>query len=367
MRGNPRADGEIEGGHKTAALAEKLRCKLEAGEVPVGGFTPSERELSRTWSVGKMTVRRALKLLQKKGYLSAERGRGYRVLGRALDPARGFPVAFVVSPSEAHLFSANSPGHALVSAFQRHAAENRIAFVVVGLGGGGHEDIVEQLKSRRICGVVLDSSDPELVGIVQRSGVPAVAAEAARPGMAIDSVLQDGAGGALLAAEHLVSRGHRRIGYLGPDVGRGDPLVVDRYSGVVGGLARARTKLAREKTGLNRDEAMREAALKLLSGPKRPTAILALWQTATSGLVQAARELGLVVGKDFEMVGWSTEEDYETGFRILFEGGNVPPAIVWRAASMVETVLERLEVRRGRPDLPAIQLRIPAALRLAGE
>jgi DNA-binding LacI/PurR family transcriptional regulator len=355
------------GGPKVVALAEGLQRRLEAGEIRVGAFTPSERELSRSWSVGKVTVRRALKLLESRGLIAAEPGRGYRVRGRALDPAKGFPIAFVVSPVEADLFSSRRAGQIMLPIFQRCAAQRGVAFLVLGLGEGGYREVAEQLEDGRTSGVLLDSCDQQLIDIVTRAGLPTVVVETWQPGTEIDSVVQDGFGGGLLAAEHLVSRGHKRFGWLGLDVRKRNPLVVDRYAGVVAGLAREGVKLAREVNATGRVEDMREAAIKLLSAAKRPTAVFALWQSATAGLVRAARELGLTVGKDFEMVGWANAESYEEGFRNLFDPGSVPAAIVWRMASMAETALERLEVRRLRPDLPTIQLRIPTELRWEGK
>ncbi len=363
MNSGTRAERMATGGRKAAALAESLQRRLEAGEIRVGGFTPSERELSREWGVGLMTARRALKLLEKKGLVAAEPGQGYRVQGRALDPARGFPIAFVVSPAEAHLFTANRAGQIMLPIFQRCAARLGVGFLVVGPGRRGHRDVAEQLEGGRISGVLLDSFDRNLIDAVGRIGLPTVVVESWQPGTEVDSVVQDGFGGGLLAAKHLVSRGHKRFGWLGLDVRSRNPLVVDRYGGVVAGLAQEGLKLARKVAAPGSNDGMRAAAMKLLSGAKRPTAIFALWQSASAGLTWAARELGLTVGKDFEMVGWANEEDYEEDFRSLFDAGSVPAAVTWKMSGMAETALERLELRRTRPDLPPIHLRIPTRLR----
>jgi DNA-binding LacI/PurR family transcriptional regulator len=363
MNSATRAEGAATGGRKSAGLAERLQRRLEAGEIRVGGFTPSERELAREWGVGLMTARRALKLLESRGLLAAEPGQGYRVQGRALDPARGFPIAFVVSPAEAHLFTAKRAGQIMLPIFQRCAARLGVGFLVVGPGKGGLRDVVEQLESGRISGVLLDSFDPDLIDAVAQVGLPTVVVETWQPGTEVDSVVQDGFGGGLLAAQHLVSRGHKRFGWLGLDVRSRNPLVVDRFGGAVAGLAQEGLKLTRKVTGAGSNDGMRAAAMKLLSGAKRPTAVFALWQSASAGVSRAARELGLTVGKDFEMVGWANEEDYEEDFGSLFDAGNVPAAITWKMSSMAETALERLELRRNRPDLPAIQLRIPTRLR----
>ena len=56
----------------------------------------------------------------------------------------------------------------------------------------------------------------------------------------------------------------------------------------------------------------RQRARDLLA--RRPGAVLTLWQEMTAALVSAARDAGQVPGRDFEMVGWSTEEGYATDF-----------------------------------------------------
>jgi hypothetical protein len=102
-----------------------------------------------------------------------------------------------------------------------------------------------------------------------------------------------------------------------------------------------------------------------LSSRKRPKALLALWQGASSLVAQTARELGLAPGRDFDMVGWSTEGDYESEFRPCFAGLAMPPAVVWDVEALARTAVARLAERRANPKLPPIMLKIPTRLRLA--
>jgi DNA-binding LacI/PurR family transcriptional regulator len=100
-----------------------------------------------------------------------------------------------------------------------------------------------------------------------------------------------------------------------------------------------------------------------LDRPDRPTAVLALWQEMTSALVAAARQLGLVPGREFEMVGWANEELYESAYLPLFAGGPVPPAVVWSIAEMAGVAVSALKQRRTEPGAPPRHLRVPAKLR----
>jgi DNA-binding LacI/PurR family transcriptional regulator len=176
--------------------------------------------------------------------------------------------------------------------------------------------------------------------------------------------MQDGFRGGMVAASWLVSRGRRRIAFLGPPVAGARPQIVERYSGALGALARAGLELP-ETVRLAGDAEAEARAAELLSRPDRPTGVLALWRGIAVGTVRAARRLGLVIGQDLDIVGWSTAESYETGFRQVLSGGEVPPAVVWSVRELAETAVARLEQRRKNPGLPTIHLRIPVRLKFA--
>lgn len=57
-------------------LAELLREKIEKGEYAFGSSLPSEREIAETYELNRMTVRKALDLLEKEGLLVRIQGKG---------------------------------------------------------------------------------------------------------------------------------------------------------------------------------------------------------------------------------------------------------------------------------------------------
>lgn len=57
-------------------LMEELRGRIISGEIQAGDKLPSENELSKSYSVSRQTVRKALQILQEEGYIYAEHGRG---------------------------------------------------------------------------------------------------------------------------------------------------------------------------------------------------------------------------------------------------------------------------------------------------
>ncbi|MEU6344411.1 GntR family transcriptional regulator [Streptomyces sp. NPDC046977] len=57
-------------------MADSLRHRIEAGEIPVDGQLPTQAELAETFDVDRATVQRALKELQDEGYVESIQGKG---------------------------------------------------------------------------------------------------------------------------------------------------------------------------------------------------------------------------------------------------------------------------------------------------
>ena len=57
-------------------IAGAIRKKIEDREYPLGSKIPSERELAEEFYVNRMTVRRALSILESEGLIQRKRGSG---------------------------------------------------------------------------------------------------------------------------------------------------------------------------------------------------------------------------------------------------------------------------------------------------
>jgi GntR family transcriptional regulator len=67
------------------SIADDLRTRVRAHEYGAGGLLPSEADLSATYAVSRVTVRKALEVLRDEGVLAARQGVGWFV---AADPLR---------------------------------------------------------------------------------------------------------------------------------------------------------------------------------------------------------------------------------------------------------------------------------------
>lgn len=63
-----------------AVVHARLKEEIMKGELAIGTLLPSEPELEKKFGVSRTTVRRAVELLSRDGYVKAQQGRGTQVL-----------------------------------------------------------------------------------------------------------------------------------------------------------------------------------------------------------------------------------------------------------------------------------------------
>jgi DNA-binding LacI/PurR family transcriptional regulator len=293
-----------------------------------------------------------MKLLEAKRVIAAEPRQGFRVVRRPSDPEKAVPIAYVLSSSDGAWHGIEQQ---LLVQLQSVAADSGFSVAGISASARSARDVAEQLQAARVSGVVLDTDAPALVAVVEELGLPTVMVESASPAGRFDSVIQDGFGGGVQAGEHLVERGHKRIGWVGPIAKSFQGL--QRWGGAVAGLKRH---------GLGLDP-----RLIIDSNPEEDpvgqiqeaTAIIALWRPEAIAAGRAAARLGLRIGRDLDIVGWVAEENYPE-YVTAFPEGELPAAVTWRIRSLAEAVMARLAERRRRPGLPAMRMVVETRLRL---
>lgn len=112
----------------------------------------------------------------------------------------------------------------------------------------------------------------------------------------------DGAAGTEAATEHLVSRGHRRIAFLG--MRKGFPPADRRVEGWRRVLRRRGLTSAGFARSADTIPDATDAAARLLDVAPRPTAIVAANDTLALGCYLAARQRRLTVGRDLAVTGF---------------------------------------------------------------
>jgi DNA-binding LacI/PurR family transcriptional regulator len=114
----------------------------------------------------------------------------------------------------------------------------------------------------------------------------------------------DNASGTSAAADHLVQRGHRRIGFVGWEAGNtvGDRRAEGWHAAIERhGLQACR---ALDLRGDDSVPAGAQMAFDLLQQPEPPTAIVTASDTLAVGVLRAAQQWGLEVGRDLAIIGF---------------------------------------------------------------
>ena len=201
---------------------------------------------------------------------------------------------------------------ALAQAMEARATEAGLATILCNTTAAAFReaDYVHMLLDRRVDGMIFIScemthlaGDHEHYGRLVDEGARLVFVNGALDGLDVPCVSVDERHAGYVATQHLISLGHRRIGFV---AGPADYLPT------------------REKAA-GRDEALRQAGLspdglvahgdftldggrralrQLLAKPNRPTAVICSSDVIAIGVVQEAREAGLDVPGDLSVVGF---------------------------------------------------------------
>lgn len=167
-------------------------------------------------------------------------------------------------------------------------------------------DIERLLRSGRADGVILSDAraDDERVRRLDATGLPFVVFGRCPTVPHHPWVDTDGRSGIRHATEHLIARGHRRIGLLG--LPHSFSCALDRAQGYYDALQATGSTLepAYVATDLHDSAETRAAMTKLLSLPNPPTAFVATSDMIALQAAIAASQRGLRAGQDYAITGF---------------------------------------------------------------
>lgn len=202
----------------------------------------------------------------------------------------------------------SNPYFALIARAIEDAAYARGYAVLIG---NAMDDATRELTyvrtfvDRRVDGILyIPTGGGESVAELTRAGVPTVMLDRIDSALEASSVTPDNVGGAVLATEHLIEHGHRRIACLGGPVDLW-PAQERRRGWATAmrtaGLTAPKSLVGHGAFGI---EAGYRAALRLLRKRSRPTALFASADDQAIGALRAAHEIKLRVPADLAIVSF---------------------------------------------------------------
>ncbi len=210
-----------------------------------------------------------------------------------------------------HIATTPYAGHMILGAQEAAMARGFLLLVVNTVGDAQVEAReIDELLQRQVDGVLYASLRHHHLDRLPEGlrGVPTVLLDASCADVSVPAVVPDEVGGARAAVEELLRHGHTRIGFVAND--EDIPATHGRLEGYRAALAGVGVPFepqlvvpefpAEAATGYR-------GAMKLLRGPRPPTALFCFHDRMAMGAYRAAAELGLRIPEDLSIVGFDNQ------------------------------------------------------------
>ncbi|MEP3279316.1 MAG: LacI family DNA-binding transcriptional regulator [Stappiaceae bacterium] len=200
------------------------------------------------------------------------------------------------------------------------------------------KNFVDALMQHRADGLILCPSVGTTVDDIETisaQGLPLTLISRDVPGSTVSVVRGNDYSGAKALTEHLIERGHRRIGFVG---GRpGTTAWEERHRGWQDALAHAGIDVGAmfDLNDLMTQADGRDAVPRLLARKPRPTAIFAFNDMVALGLMSSLRRAGVAPGRDIAVAGYDDNDGSEAHVPALTSVWNAPEQIGEKAASLM--------------------------------
>ena len=351
---------------KSKTLVETLKNDILSGKYVSGQAFPSRRALARRFALAGTTVQRALDELAHQGLISRARGSGSMVTKLGASRKIGLIVPGVV-------YSEFFPP--IVSEISRLAQMNNYILIYGDMASVDTRDLnrfvlnmAERLVEEKVAGVICQpvggSSGSEKVNrsifaAFDHAGIPVVLIDydCVKPPRRSrhDVVGINNVDAGRQMAEHLLSVGARKIHF----VLHGDPAptTLNRLSGVMSTVASAYGCMDRHAI-LKADPDNLSAVRKHLKS-YRPDAFVCLNDADAAKLIQTLARIGLSVPEDVLVAGFNDVN--------VAKLTNPPLTTIHQpCGEIAKTAFDRLLARIREPDLPPMELFLPAQIVVRG-
>ncbi len=318
-------------------LTERLRQRVASGEWAPGTIIPGRRALTVEYRAALSTVEKSVATLIAEGLLRADDRRGTYVrsgpattqqqvapTSRTLVHANVGLVAGLVPYDSPALRREQWPARMLEACEHALAAEPGVSHTFINMEPepGRSEDpdaAVRRLQADAVAAVIFiepDEAGRRMLRSFAAAGTPVVCAALDPIQERVPHACADDLAGGALAAQHLRSRGYRRLIYLRPFT---TTWVESRLAGARGAASDAAVTVfpaapaaAAPPDGAGQALAGADVATALLAAGMAPgTGIIAPNDAVAAAFMRVAARSGCTDGRDYGIIGF---DDRERGF-----------------------------------------------------
>lgn len=171
----------------------------------------------------------------------------------------------------------------------------------------GYADLPKIIQEKNAEGALfMRQVHPKMIRAIQSRGIPVVLVDHFPPIKQVNSLQIDNRAGGMLAAQHLIELGHRRIAMVYAAKDR--PSIDERVGGFQAAFEKYELSYSRRSNLLEARsltfDGGHEAALQVLKRQRRLTALCCANDEMAAGVLRAAHQLGLNVPGDLSVVGF---------------------------------------------------------------
>lgn len=279
---------------------------------------PSEYELTKQFSVSRITVKKAMSDLVEQGSIYRIQGKGTYVAAPAAAPEPGHPAdASPLPPRKSKSvalllpFINNQHNALLLNGVESILSEAGYSLLFCNTENSieKEERIIREMVERRVAGMIVypvdgESYNREILQLTLDS-FPLVVMDRYLRGIDTNCVCPDNLRGAQEGVNHLISLGHRNIGFLSTAV-TDTSSIEDRLAGYEKALAEHRIPIDHRyryiAIELGERKPIKEKIRDFLEQNPELTAIFAINPGLGLQVVKVASELGIRVPEDLSLI-----------------------------------------------------------------
>ena len=261
--------------------------------------------LNKRSNVSEETRRKVLEVVQELGY-HPHRG------ARGLASQSSGNLGFILTDDH---FSHSEPFYTKVflgTEFEARQHNYYVLLTTVGRTVKQSVEIPRFLLENDVDGVIIAGKiGASWVEYIKERGVPLILIDYELPRYRVSSVAMDNRSGALLAVEHLLKGGHRKIGFIGGDIEH--PSIAERYDGYRQAMEAANSTISDSWLSIDEPDTRLangyQAARKMfMNHSDVPTAVFAANDAMAIGCMQYLKEAGMKVPNNVAIVGFDNVE-----------------------------------------------------------
>lgn len=299
-------------------IVEIIKKKLTSGKLAPGNVLPGEIELSKKLNVARPTLRKALEVLEKEGFIIRKKSSGTTIAPQSMHNKHLQADIACVNPAE------GDPKYSLdvliypclIGAVMRDLSTEGHLLRIIPWDINKHYYTIEDIVLRKgIDGFAIFSPTiiPEFIEQVAKSRIPHIAFETHYDFPGVNTLMLSDTQAAYDCAGYLHKRGFRKIGFLGGVLKKAEIKAAERRR--FEGFTKAcldfniktnenwiKTFMPNVSHSPEDYSFIAEAAAEMLAGKERPEALVLSSLISAGQFLKVAKERGIKIPEDISVM-----------------------------------------------------------------